>query len=50
LRETILPPVQVPNGPRFALFGDPEGYIAGLAQGENTSPTAVQYRRFGRVK
>lgn len=29
---TILPPQQVPEGPTFALFADPEGHLVGLAR------------------
>jgi predicted enzyme related to lactoylglutathione lyase len=39
---TVLPPMQVPNGPRFALFSDPEGHIVGLVQGKKTPPAAAQ--------
>lgn len=29
---TVLPPQQVPDGPTFALFADPEGHLVGLAK------------------
>jgi predicted enzyme related to lactoylglutathione lyase len=29
---TMMPPDQVPNGPRIALFTDPEGHVVGLVQ------------------
>lgn len=28
--KTIMPPMQVPNGPRIASFADPEGNVVGL--------------------
>jgi predicted enzyme related to lactoylglutathione lyase len=28
---TVVPPQQVPDGPAFALFADPEGHVIGLA-------------------
>ena len=30
--KTMMPPEQVPGGPRIALFTDPEGHIVGLVQ------------------
>jgi uncharacterized protein len=33
---TIMEPRQVPDGPRFALFSDPEGHIIGMVQGSKT--------------
>ena len=30
--KTMMPPDQVPNGPRIALFTDPEGHTIGLVQ------------------
>jgi predicted enzyme related to lactoylglutathione lyase len=35
--KTIVPPEQVPNGPRIALFDDPEGHAVGLVE---TAPEA----------
>lgn len=29
---TMMPPTQVPGGPRIALFTDPEGHAIGLVQ------------------
>jgi len=29
---TMMPPDQVPGGPRIALFNDPEGHVVGLVQ------------------
>jgi predicted enzyme related to lactoylglutathione lyase len=29
---TMMPPDQVPNGPRIALFTDPEGHVVGLVE------------------
>jgi predicted enzyme related to lactoylglutathione lyase len=29
---TMMPPEQVPGGPRIALFNDPEGHVVGLVQ------------------
>jgi uncharacterized protein len=29
---TMMPPDQVPGGPRIALFADPEGHVIGLVQ------------------
>jgi predicted enzyme related to lactoylglutathione lyase len=29
---TLVPPNQVPGGPRIALFKDPEGHVLGLVQ------------------
>lgn len=34
---TMMPPDQVPNGPRIALFGDPEGHVVGLVQMDETA-------------
>ncbi|MDB5028605.1 MAG: hypothetical protein JWO66_2294 [Candidatus Eremiobacteraeota bacterium] len=28
----MMPPDQVPNGPRIALFTDPEGHVVGLVE------------------
>jgi predicted enzyme related to lactoylglutathione lyase len=30
--KTMRPPEQVPNGPRIALFSDPEGHVIGLVE------------------
>ena len=30
--KTVMPPMQVPNGPRIAMFADPEGTAVGLVQ------------------
>jgi predicted enzyme related to lactoylglutathione lyase len=30
---TMMPPEDVPGGPRIALFKDPEGHVVGLVQG-----------------
>ncbi|MBC5825013.1 MAG: VOC family protein [Candidatus Eremiobacteraeota bacterium] len=30
--DTMMPPDQVPGGPRIALFRDPEGHVVGLVQ------------------
>ena len=32
--ETILPPSEVPGGPKLAMFADPAGNITGLFQGK----------------
>lgn len=29
---TMMPPMQVPNGPRIAMFKDPGGHLIGLVQ------------------
>ena len=29
---TMMAPTTIPNGPRVALFGDPEGHMVGLVQ------------------
>jgi uncharacterized protein len=29
---TVMPPADVPNGPRLAMFADPEGHLIGLIQ------------------
>jgi predicted enzyme related to lactoylglutathione lyase len=34
---TMMPPDQVPNGPRIALFSDPEGHVVGLVQMDDTA-------------
>jgi uncharacterized protein len=31
--KTLMPPMQIPNGPRIAMFADPEGTAVGLVQG-----------------
>ncbi|MGB2693881.1 MAG: VOC family protein [Dehalococcoidia bacterium] len=31
--KTVQPPMDVPGGPRIALFADPEGHVIGLASG-----------------
>ncbi|MDQ2817464.1 MAG: VOC family protein [Candidatus Eremiobacteraeota bacterium] len=33
--DTMMPPDQVPDGPRIALFRDPEGHVVGLVQAGN---------------
>jgi len=30
--KTVMPPMQVPNGPTIALFSDPEGNVVGLVK------------------
>ena len=35
--KTILPPSQVPGGPRLAMFADPAGNITGLLLGKGVS-------------
>jgi uncharacterized protein len=30
--KTMMPPEQVPGGPRIAMFTDPEGHVVGLVQ------------------
>ena len=34
---TIMGPDDVPNGPRIALFSDPEGHVVGLVQIDSSS-------------
>jgi predicted enzyme related to lactoylglutathione lyase len=34
---TMMPPEQVPNGPRIALFSDPEGHVVGLVEMDDTA-------------
>ena len=29
---TLMPPLQIPNGPNIAMFSDPEGHVIGLAK------------------
>ena len=31
--KTLMPPMDVPGGPRIALFADPDGNVVGLMQG-----------------
>jgi len=33
---TMMPPDQVPNGPRIALFHDPEGHMIGMVQAKTS--------------
>jgi predicted enzyme related to lactoylglutathione lyase len=33
-----MEPTQVPDGPRFALFSDPEGHVIGMVQGRKSPP------------
>ena len=35
--KTILPPSQVPSGPKLAMFADPAGNVAGLLLAERVS-------------
>ena len=35
--KTMMPPDQVPNGPRIALFTDPEGHVVGLVQMDDSA-------------
>ena len=32
--KTMMPPDQVPGGPKIALFTDPEGHVVGLVQND----------------
>ena len=31
--KTVVPPMQVPDGPKIALFSDPEGNVVGIVTG-----------------
>ena len=35
--KTVLPPSQVPGGPKLAMFADPAGNITGLFQGKQVA-------------
>ena len=35
--KTILPPSEVPGGPKLAMFADPAGNVIGLLQGKQAS-------------
>lgn len=33
--KTVMPPMQVPNGPEIAMFSDPEGHVVGLLKAQS---------------